>query len=139
PELDFRALGYEVAHHGLGRWNGVAIVSRIGLEDVVGGLREHDGWTDDGGRFLSATCGGVRMASIYVPNGREVGSEFFAAKLAWLDRLKEWLRSDCDPGSRWPSAATTTSRRLTTMSGIPRQFTVRPTSLSRSGRRWRAC
>jgi exodeoxyribonuclease-3 len=97
PEMDFRALGYEVAHHGLGRWNGVAIVSRIGLENVVGGLREHDGWADDGGRFLSATCGGVRVASIYVPNGREVGSEFFAAKLAWLDRLNEWLRSDCDP------------------------------------------
>jgi exodeoxyribonuclease-3 len=97
PQLDFRALGYEVAHHGLGRWNGVAIVSRIGLEAIQGGLRGHDGWTDDGGRFLSATCGGVRVASIYVPNGREVGSEFFAAKLAWLDRLNEWLRSECDP------------------------------------------
>jgi exodeoxyribonuclease-3 len=99
PLMDFRALGYEVAHHGLGRWNGVAIVSRIGLEDVQGGLREHDGWADDGGRFLSATCAGVRLASIYVPNGREVGSEFFAAKLAWLDRLNEWLRSDCDPNA----------------------------------------
>jgi exodeoxyribonuclease III len=97
PVMDFRALGYEVAHHGLGRWNGVAIASRIGLDEVVGGLREHEGWTDDGGRFLSASCGGVRVVSIYVPNGREVGSEFFAAKLAWLDRLNDWLRTDCDP------------------------------------------
>jgi len=98
PEMGFRALGYEVAHHGLGQWNGVAIASRIGVADVQAGLPAADGWTDDGGRFLAATCGGVRVASIYVPNGREVGSEFFAAKLEWLDRLNAWL-AGCDPGA----------------------------------------
>jgi exodeoxyribonuclease III len=98
PALAFRELGYEVAHHGLGRWNGVAIASRVGIEDVSAGLGPApDGWTDDGGRFISATCGGVRVVSIYVPNGRVVGSEFYEAKLAWLDRLAEWIEAGCDP------------------------------------------
>jgi exodeoxyribonuclease III len=97
PELAFRELGYEVAHHGLGQWNGVAIASRIGIDDVVAGIPAADGWTDDGGRFIAATCGSARIASIYVPNGRVVGSEFYDAKLAWLDRLHEWLLNDVDP------------------------------------------
>lgn len=96
PDHAFRALGYEVAHHGLGQWNGVAIASKVGIADVQSGLPTSDGWTDDGGRFLAATCGGVRVASIYVPNGREVGSEFYEQKLQWLDRLHEWLLS-CNP------------------------------------------
>ncbi|HEX6129323.1 MAG TPA: exodeoxyribonuclease III, partial [Candidatus Limnocylindria bacterium] len=91
PMMDFRALGYELVHHGPGRWNGVAIASRVGLEDVVAGIPVADGWTDDGGRFLAATCGGVRVASIYVPNGRMVDSEFYLAKLEWLSRLASWL------------------------------------------------
>ena len=99
PALAFRELGYEVVHHGLGRWNGVAIASRIGIEDVTAGLGDApDGWTDEGGRFLAATCGGVRVVTIYVPNGRVVGSEFYEAKLAWLDRLNDWIGSSCDPG-----------------------------------------
>ena len=98
PLLDFRALGYDVAHHGLGQWNGVAIASRIGLEEVRAGLPAADGWTDDGGRFLAATCGGVRVASIYVPNGRAVDSEFYLAKLEWLERLSRWL-DDNDPAT----------------------------------------
>ena len=98
PEMAFRALGYEVTHNGLGQWNGVAIASRIGIAEVQAGLPAADGWTDDGGRFLAATCGGVRVASIYVPNGREVGSEFYAAKLEWLDRLNRWL-DGCDPAA----------------------------------------
>jgi len=97
PELAFRELGYEVAHHGLGQWNGVAIASRIGISEVVAGLPADDGWTDDGGRFLAATCAGARIVSVYVPNGREVGSEFYAAKLEWLDRLHGWLAHDADP------------------------------------------
>ncbi len=96
PALAFGELGYEIAHHGAGRWNGVAIASRIGLEDVVAGLPVSDGWTDDGGRFLAATCGGVRVASIYVPNGRMVDSEFYLQKLDWLERLAGWL-DDTDP------------------------------------------
>ncbi len=99
PEMDFRALGYEIAHHGLGQWNGVAIASRIGIAEVQTGLPAADGWTDDGGRFLAATCGGVRVASIYVPNGRSVGSEFYLAKLEWLDRLNGWLATACDPSA----------------------------------------
>jgi len=99
PEMDFRALGYEIAHHGLGQWNGVAIASRIGIAEVQAGIPAADGWTDDGGRFLAATCGDVRVASIYVPNGRVVGSEFYAAKLAWLDRLNGWLADACDPSA----------------------------------------
>jgi len=97
PELAFRATGYEVVHHGLGQWNGVAIASRIGISDVQPGLPTSDGWTDDGGRFIAATCGGVRVASIYVPNGRVVGSEFYEQKLVWLDRINEWLITSCDP------------------------------------------
>ncbi len=97
PLLDFAALGYEVAHHGLGQWNGVAIVSRVGLEEVAIGLPSEDGWADDGGRFLAATCGGIRVASVYVPNGRVVGSEFYEAKLEWLARLHAWLEAACDP------------------------------------------
>jgi exodeoxyribonuclease-3 len=97
PLLDFSALGYEMAHHGLGQWNGVAIASRVGLDDITTGLPSDDGWADDGGRFLAATCGGIRVASIYVPNGRVVGSEFYAAKLEWLHRLHDWLELSCDP------------------------------------------
>ncbi len=97
PLLDFAALGYEVAHHGLGQWNGVAIASRVGLDAVAIGLPSEDGWADDGGRFIAATCGGVRVASIYVPNGRVVDSEFYEAKLEWLGRLHAWLGAACDP------------------------------------------
>lgn len=98
PALAFSELGYEIAHHGAGRWNGVAIASRIGLDEVVAGLPAADGWSDDGGRFLAATCGGLRVASIYVPNGRVVDSEFYVAKLEWLERLAGWL-DDNDPST----------------------------------------
>jgi exodeoxyribonuclease-3 len=98
PALAFGELGYEIAHHGAGRWNGVAIASRIGLEEVVAGVPATDGWTDDGGRFVAATCGGVRVASIYVPNGRVVDSEFYLQKLDWLERLAGWL-DDNDPAT----------------------------------------
>jgi exodeoxyribonuclease III len=98
PALPFRQLGYELAHNGAGQWNGVAIASRIGLSDVVADLPADDGWSDDGGRFVAATCAGIGVASIYVPNGRVVGSEFYDAKLEWLARLEAWLTSRCDPG-----------------------------------------
>jgi exodeoxyribonuclease III len=96
PLMDFSALGYELVHHGPGRWNGVAIASRIGISDVVAGLPTPDGWVDDGGRFLAATCGPMRVATIYVPNGRVVDSEFYLEKLEWLARLSVWL-NDNDP------------------------------------------
>ncbi len=70
PTMAFSALGYESASHGDGRWNGVALLSRVGLEDVVRGFA---GPADDqGARLVAATCGGVRVHSVYVPNGREV-------------------------------------------------------------------
>ena len=104
PVEALRALGYELAHHGLGRWNGVAIASRIGIEDVAAGLAPTpDGWADEGGRFLAATCGGVRVVSIYVPNGRVVGSEHFEAKLRWLERLGDWVEQARAPSVELPS------------------------------------
>jgi exodeoxyribonuclease III len=98
PLMDFSALGYELVHHGPGRWNGVAIASRIGISDVVAGIPTPDGWSDDGGRFLAATCGPMRVATIYVPNGRVVDSEFYLEKLEWLARLAVWL-DDNDPAT----------------------------------------
>src|SRR5262245_21201356 len=91
PTLDFKALGYDLVHHGPGRWNGVAIASRVGIDDVTAGIPNGNDWTDDGRRFLAATCGGVRVASVYVPNGRTVDSESYREKLDWLARLSAWL------------------------------------------------
>jgi exodeoxyribonuclease-3 len=95
PELAFRLAGYQLAHHGEGRWNGVAIASRVGLAAVEPGLAE--GADPDGARFLAARCGGVQVASVYAPNGRAVGSEFWQAKLLWFGRLRAWLGAR-DPG-----------------------------------------
>ncbi|GAC1517462.1 MAG: exodeoxyribonuclease III [Acidimicrobiales bacterium] len=86
PTMAFTAMGYESAHHGDGRWNGVAILSRVGLVDVAPGFGEER-------RLIAATCGGVRIASVYVPNGRSLDSEQFAAKLEWLAMLRTWLES----------------------------------------------
>ena len=98
PGLAFQALGYESAHYGEGRWNGVAILSRVGLEDPVAGFTDQAEGEAVEARLLWATCGGVRMASVYVPNGRLVGSEHYQAKLDWLERLRRHLETDCDPG-----------------------------------------
>lgn len=95
PHGAFELLGYESAHHGSGRWNGVAIVSRVGLEDVRAGFHDEPPGTDDETRLVAATCGGVRVMSVYVPNGRVVGSEFYQAKLAWLARLRAELDATC--------------------------------------------
>ena len=81
--------GYEVAVHGEASWNGVAIFSRVGLEDVVPGLAGAPGFPHPEARALSATCGGVRVHSVYVPNGREPGSEHYEYKLAWLAALRD--------------------------------------------------
>lgn len=97
PVEAFTALGYESAHHGDGRWNGVAIVSRIGLEDVQAGFADAGGDSGDECRLIAATCGGVRVLSVYVPNGRVVGSEHYVAKLEWLARLRRELASGADP------------------------------------------
>lgn len=89
----FEALGYQVAHHGDGRWNGVAIASRVGLDEAVAGFA---GPSDEAGpRLLAATCDGVRVHSVYVPNGRELESEWYPIKLAWLAELRELLAVRC--------------------------------------------
>src|SRR5437016_13549129 len=75
PVMPFNALGYEVAFHGEGRWNGVAIASRVGLDDVVAGFHEGPEEGPAEARLMSATCSGVRVAGLYVPNRREGGSE----------------------------------------------------------------
>jgi exodeoxyribonuclease-3 len=81
--------GYEVAVHGEASWNGVAIFSRVGIEDVVTGLADGPGFPHQEARALSATCGGIRVHSVYVPNGREPGSEHYEYKLAWLASLRD--------------------------------------------------
>jgi exodeoxyribonuclease-3 len=88
-ELDHR--GYAVAAHGEAAWNGVAILSRVGLDDVVAGLPGGPGFPHQEARAVAATCAGVRVLSVYVPNGREPGSEHYAYKLAWLASLRELL------------------------------------------------
>ncbi|AKF09296.1 exodeoxyribonuclease III [Sandaracinus amylolyticus] len=109
PHDAFRARGYELAHHGEGRWNGVAIASRVGIEDVLTNFGEplRPAKTSDAGddeplaeaRMIAATCGGVRVVSLYAPNGRSLGSPFYEAKLVWLARLERWLRERNDPSA----------------------------------------
>ncbi|MGW5331476.1 exodeoxyribonuclease III [Streptomyces bauhiniae] len=99
PVEALRELGYESAVHATGRWNGVAVLSRVGLEDVVKGLPGDPGY--DGApeaRALSVTCGPVRVWSVYVPNGREVGHPHYAYKLQWLDALKTAVAGDAAGG-----------------------------------------
>jgi exodeoxyribonuclease III len=81
--------GYAVAHHGQAQWNGVAILSRVGLDDVVTGVAGAPGFPDPEARAVAATCGGIRIHSVYVPNGRVPESEHYRYKLAWLAALRE--------------------------------------------------
>ena len=105
PEMPFRMAGYELAHHGQGRWNGVAIASRVGISAVVtnfglgpvGGDEDEDGAPGHEARMIAATCGGVRVVSLYAPNGRALETPFYEAKLAWFARLRTWLDTSEDP------------------------------------------
>lgn len=99
PTMAFQSLGYESVHHGNGRWNGVAILSRVGIEDAVAGFSGEDESEIVESRLVSATCGGVRVSSVYVPNGRSLDSEHYAAKLVWLDSLRQHLVTSCDPSA----------------------------------------
>src|SRR5262249_41053083 len=102
-----RDAGYSLAHHGEGRWNGVAIASRCGIEDVITNFGEplQPAKTSETGddepfaeaRMMSAQCGGRRNRSGYAPNGRIVGATFYEAKLAWFDRLARWLHESVKP------------------------------------------
>jgi exodeoxyribonuclease-3 len=86
---DLRRRGYALALHGEAQWNGVAILSRVGLEEVVAGVPGAPGFPHPEARAVSATCGGIRLYSVYVPNGRVPGSDHYQYKLAWLDALRQ--------------------------------------------------
>jgi len=101
PEQRLRDAGYEVAHHGLNQWNGVALLSRVGLEDVRVGFPGQPGWGEGAeaeARAIGARCGGVDVWSLYVPNGRALDDPHYAYKLDWLARLRDagaaWLAED---------------------------------------------
>jgi exodeoxyribonuclease III len=88
---ELAARDYEVATHGEAAWNGVAILSRVGLEDVVAGIEGGPGFPHQEARAVTATCAGVRITSVYVPNGREPGSDHYRYKLDWLAALKQMI------------------------------------------------
>jgi exodeoxyribonuclease-3 len=117
PADEVKALGYDTAHHGEGRWNGVALLSRVGLDDVRRGFAGDPGWngepTEEGepggeeplfeqprreARAVSALCGGVRVWSVYVPNGRTPESAHYGYKLNWLAALREAVAADLAGG-----------------------------------------
>ncbi len=88
--------GYEVAAHGEAAWNGVAILSRVGLEDVETGIANGPGFPHPEARAVAATCDGIRVHSVYVPNGRVPDSDHYDYKLAWLAALREVLAAGPD-------------------------------------------
>ena len=85
--------GYEFALSGEVQWNGVAILSRVGVDDIMVGLADGPGFPHPEARAVAATCGGVRVHSVYVPNGRVPDSEHYQYKLKWLAALREVVRS----------------------------------------------
>lgn len=87
-------LGYAVAHHGRDHWNGVAILSRVGLDDVRRGLPGVNRSPFDEARTISATCGGVDVHSVYAPNGRTLDDPHYLYKLVWLERLRSVVVAD---------------------------------------------
>jgi exodeoxyribonuclease-3 len=88
---DLASRGYALGLHGEVQWNGVAILSRVGLDDVVPGLAGAPGFPAQEARAVSATCGGIRVYSVYVPNGRVPDSDHYRYKLAWLAALRDVL------------------------------------------------
>jgi exodeoxyribonuclease-3 len=86
PAMAFEALGYEWAHHGEGRWNGVGVLSRVGLSDVTTGF-DDDLEPDFEARVMTARCGEWSVVNVYVPNGRSLDHEQYQYKLSWLERL----------------------------------------------------
>ena len=110
PAMTFLGAGYEVVHTGLDQWNGVAIASRVGIDDVQVGFDDQPLWAKSDGpsagpskleaRALGASCDGVRVWSLYVPNGRTLTDAHYAYKLQWLAALRNnaesWLAKDAD-------------------------------------------
>ena len=110
PVGAFADAGYELAHHGQGPRNGVAIASQCGIADVLTAFGDPVATTgasagDDTeplteARMIAAICGDIRVVSLYAPNGRLVGSPWYHAKLAWYERLAEWLEEAADPSEQ---------------------------------------
>ena len=100
PRGELAELGYAAATHGIGQWNGVAILSLLEIEDVQRGFAGEPGFPEPEARALAATCGGVRVWSLYVPNGRTVDSPHFAYKLAWMGALRDALAADSPKPTR---------------------------------------
>jgi exodeoxyribonuclease-3 len=93
PGQEIEALGYQIAHHGLNQWNGVAVLSRVGLDDVMTGFPGIPSYGEPPvteARALSAVCAGVRVWSVYVPNGREIDHPHYHYKLDWLTALARY-------------------------------------------------
>ncbi|MBC3185738.1 exodeoxyribonuclease III [Corynebacterium sp. zg-331] len=109
PYSRFEELGYQVAHVGYHQWNGVAILSRVGLTDVATHFEHQPGFAKDlaaaqdrEARAVGATCGGVRVWSLYVPNGREIADRHYDYKLRWLWTLRDRVSAhlETDPAAR---------------------------------------
>jgi exodeoxyribonuclease-3 len=100
PALAFSALGYESVHYGQGQWNGVAVLSRVGIDSADFGFGEEfdDPYVGDA-RLLAVVSGNVNVMSVYVPNGRMVGSEHYERKLQWLALLRDWIAKRFDPST----------------------------------------
>jgi exodeoxyribonuclease-3 len=98
PDAEVGELGYQTAAFGTGRWNGVALLSRVGLEDVRHGFADEPGYPEPEARAISALCGGIRFMSVYVPNGRTPEDPHYAYKLSWLAALRAALVSDVAAG-----------------------------------------
>lgn len=98
PEKEVAELGYRTAAYGQGRWNGVALLSRAGLDDVRHGFAGEPGYPDPEARAISARCGGIRFMSVYVPNGRSPEDPHYAYKLNWLSALRGALVPDLTAG-----------------------------------------
>lgn len=107
PSSTFQEVGYELVHHGEGRWNGVSIASRCGMGQVITNFGEplRPARTSDTGddeplaeaRMVSADCGGIRIVCVYAPNGRQLDSPFYEAKLVWFDKLARWINQAVAP------------------------------------------
>jgi exodeoxyribonuclease-3 len=113
PLMGLESLGYEIAASGFNQWNGVAVISRVGLSDVVAGFERAPGWGDPlttEARAIGATCAGLRMWSLYVPNGRKPDDPHYHYKLDWLARLHDaatpWLEQPTVLAGDWNIAPT---------------------------------
>lgn len=98
PHAELEGAGYASVADGDGRWNGVAILSRVGIEDVSRGLPDGPGFPEPERRAIAATCGGVRVWSLYIPNGRALDDPHLQYKLQWLAALRESARAELATG-----------------------------------------